>query len=103
MLADPIAYSPIAHLAEVGKRASRRITDLALALRYRPGSHSYVGFRTAARNMQATAEAKKEALMKFALSEAVLVQFRELLDQVDAATERYERGRTARKDQKGPC
>jgi hypothetical protein len=86
---------PIAHLAEVGKRAGRRVTDLGLAFRYRPGSQSYVGFRTAARAMQATAEAKKEVLMKFGLSGAVLGQFGELLDQFDAATEQCDRGRTA--------
>ena len=74
-----ILDGPIAHLAEVGKRAGRRITDLGLAFRYRPGSQSYVGFRTAARTMQATAESKKEVLMKFGLSEAVLVQFGELV------------------------
>jgi hypothetical protein len=69
---------PIAHLAEVGKRAGRRVTDLGLAFRYRQGSQSYEGFRTAARAMQATAEAKKEVLMKFGLSGAVLGQFGEL-------------------------
>src|SRR5262245_1819202 len=92
-----ILDGPIAHLAEVGKRAGRRITDLVLAFRYRPGSQSYVGFRTAARTMQATAESKKEVLMKFGLSEAVMVQFAEQLDQFDAATERCDRGRTAHK------
>ena len=92
-----ILDGPIAHLAEVGKRAGRRITDLGLAFRYRPGSQSYVGFRTAARTMQATAESKKEVLMKFGLSEAVLGQFGELLDQFDAATEQCDRGRTAHK------
>jgi hypothetical protein len=88
---------PIAHLAEVGKRAGRRVTDLGLAFRYQPGTQTYVGFRTAARAMQATAQAKKEVLMKFGLSEAVLGQFGELLDQFDAAIEQTDRGRTAHK------
>lgn len=92
-----ILDGPITHLAEVGKRAGRRITDLGLAFRYRPGTQSYVGFRTAARTMQATAESKKEVLMKFGLSEAVLTQFGELLDQFDTATEQCDRGRTAHK------
>ncbi len=92
-----ILDGPIAHLAEVGKRASRRISDLAVTFRYRPGSQTYVGFRTAARTMQATAEAKKEVLMKFGLSEAVLVQFGEMLDQFDVVTELCDRGRTAHK------
>ena len=68
----------------------------ATVLRFRAAG-AQVGFRTAAGTMRATAEAKKEVLMKFGLSEAVLGQFGELLDQFDAATEQCDRGRTAHK------
>jgi hypothetical protein len=86
---------PIAHLSEVGGLAKRQHPDLVNKLRYKPGGNTYTSHRTAARSMQTEAEANKEALAKYGLSEAVLQVFGQLLDQFDAAVKLGSDGRAA--------
>jgi len=92
-----ILAGPVAHLAEVGKRAQRSKHELGLPYRYKPGAQTYIAFQNTARSMQAAAEANKEVLMRFGLSEAVLAQLGELLGRFDAATDLGSAGRTAHK------
>jgi hypothetical protein len=92
-----ILAGPVAHMAEVGKRAQRSKHELGVTFRYKPGAQTYVAFQNTARSMQAAAEADKPVLMKFGLSEAVLAQLGELLDRFDGATELSNAGRTAHK------
>ena len=84
---------PIAHLSEVGGLAGREIPDLVNKLRYRPSGNSSLAHRTAARSLQAEAEANKEILSKHGLSEAVLEVYGQLLDQYDAAVKSGIEGR----------
>lgn len=90
-----ILAGPIAHLAEVGRRASRTGYEQGRTYRYKPGAQSYVAFLTAARSMQAKAQVDAKVLLKFGLSEAVLGQLGELLDRFDAAVLLADAGRTA--------
>lgn len=92
-----ILAGPVTHLAEVGRRASRSGHELGLAFRYKPGAQTYVAFRTAVGTMQSAAEAGKEELLKYGLSESVLAQVGELLNRFDAAVLRTNDGRTAHK------
>ena len=92
-----ILAGPVAHLAEVGKRAKRSEHELGVAFRYKPGRQTYVAFQTNVRSMQAAAEASKEVLVQYALSEAVLAKLGEMLDQFDAAVRLSDTGRTAHK------
>jgi hypothetical protein len=84
---------PIAHLSEVGGLAGREIPDLVNKLRYRPSGNSSLAHRTAARSLQAEAEANKEILSKHGLSEAVLEVYGQLLDQYDAVVKAGIEGR----------
>ena len=84
---------PIVHLAEVGRLAAREHPELIRKLRYAPSKHNYQAHRTAARSMQAEAEANKEVLGKYGLSESVLEVFGELLEQFDAAVKLGSDGR----------
>jgi hypothetical protein len=86
---------PIAHLSGVGGLAKREHPDLVNKLRYKPSGDTYVAHRTAARSLQAEAEAHKEVLAKYGLSEAVLEVFGQLLDQFDAAVKLGSDGRAA--------
>jgi len=86
---------PIAHVTEVGGLAKREHPDLVNKLRYKPSGDTYVAHRTAARGMQAEAEANKEVLAKYGLSEAVLQVFDQLLEQFDAAVKLGGDGRAA--------
>jgi hypothetical protein len=92
-----ILGGPVAHLAEVGKRARRSEHELGVVFRYRPGRQTYVAFQTNVRSMQAAAKANKEVLLKYGLSEAVHARMDELLDQFDAAVLLCDNGRTAHK------
>ena len=87
---------PIAHLAEVGRAAAREEPELGRTFRFSPTANTFLAFRTAARSMAAAAEAHREVLLKYGLSEAVLTEFLQKLDQFDAATELGNSGRTAR-------
>jgi hypothetical protein len=84
---------PIAHLSEVGRLVGRDQPDLVNKLRYRPSGNSSLAHRTAARSLQAEAEANKEVLSPHGLSEAVLEVYGQLLDQYDAAVKAGIEGR----------
>ena len=88
---------PIAHLAGVGKLAAKEVPELSKSVLKKPGVGSYLSFLTAARTLQAAAEANKEVLAKFGQSESVLAQFGQLLDQFDAAVSLGKEGRTTHK------
>lgn len=92
-----ILAGPVAHLAEVGRRARRDDHELGRRFRYQPGADTYVAFLTAARSMQAEAQTHKEVLLKYGMSEPVLAEFGQLLDQFDAAVLLANNGRTAHK------
>lgn len=85
----------LAHLAQVGKAAAREIPELAQKFVFRPGTTTYLAFRTAARGMAAEAQNQKEALVKHGLVETVLDNLVQVLDQFDAAVEHGAEGRQA--------
>ena len=84
---------PIAHLTEVGTLAGRDHPDLIDSLRYKARSSNYVSHRTAARSLQAQAEAHNEVLAQYGLSEAVMEVYGQLLDQFDAVVKLGSDGR----------
>jgi hypothetical protein len=86
---------PIAHLAEVGRAAAREEHELGKTFRFKPGASTFLAFRTAARGMAAAAEANREVLLKHGLSQSVLEQFGQMLDQLDEAVALGNDGRTA--------
>ena len=86
---------PIAHLAEVGRAAAREEHELGKTFTFRPGASTSFAFRTAARSMAAAAEAHREVLLKYGLSQSVLDEFIVMLDQFDAAVVLGHEGRTA--------
>jgi hypothetical protein len=86
---------PIAHLAEVGKLAAREDHELGKTFTFKPNAETYLAFRTAAGSMAAAAQGHKELLIKHGLSESVLAQFVQMLDQFDAAVTLGNSGRTA--------
>jgi len=86
---------PIAHLAEVGRAAGREEHELGKTFRFKPGASTFLAFRTAARGMASAAQTHREVLAKYGLSQSVLDQFVQLLDQFDAAVALGNDGRTA--------
>jgi len=86
---------PIAHLAEVGLAASREEHELGKTFRFKPDANTYLAFRTAARSMAAAADARREVLLKYGLSESVLAEFVKKLDEFDAALALGNDGKTA--------
>ena len=86
---------PIAHLAEVGRAAAREEHELGKTFTFRPGASTSFAFRTAARSMAAAAEAHRELLLKYGLSQSVLDELVQLLDQFDAAVTLGHEGKTA--------
>jgi hypothetical protein len=88
---------PIAHLAEVGRLAAREDHELGKTFRFKPGASTFLAFRTAARGMAAQAQTRREVLMKYGLSESVLEQLGQMLDQFDAAVTLGNDGRAAHK------
>ena len=83
----------LAHLAKVARIAEREMPELAQKLTLRPGTGTYLAFRTAARGMAAEAQSRKEALVKHGLAESVLVNLTQTLDQFDAVVESGVTGR----------
>ena len=77
----------LSHLAQVAKVASRETPELAQKLVLKPGTTTYLAFRTAARGMAAEAQNQKELLEKHGLAETVLEDLLRTLDQFDAAVE----------------
>lgn len=88
---------PIAHMAEVGRRASREKHELKTTFRFKPSRGTYVGLQTAGRDMLAEARTHQELLAKYGLSEPVLTLFGDMLDQFDAAVALGVAGRTRHK------
>jgi hypothetical protein len=86
---------PIAHLAEVGRAAAREEHELGKTFRFKPGASTFLAFRTAARGMAAAAETHREVLLKHGLSQSVLEEFVQMLDQFDEAVALGNEGRTA--------
>lgn len=86
---------PIAHLAEVGKLASREQRELATVFRLKPGTTTYLATLTAARAMLAAAETHRAVLTKYGLSESEVEVLRQLLSQFDTAIKRTTDGRAA--------
>ena len=85
----------LSHLAEVAKVAAKEVPELAQKLVLKPGTSTYLAFRTAARGMAAEAESQKEVLVKHGLVESVLVDLNQSLDQFDAAVDQGTAGRQA--------
>jgi hypothetical protein len=83
----------LAHLAQVGRAASRELPDLGQKFVFAPGTSTYLAFRTAARGMAAEAESHRELLVKHGLGEEVLANLGQALDQFDAAVEQGLEGR----------
>jgi hypothetical protein len=83
------------HLAEVGKAATREAPELAQKFVFRPGTSSYLAFRTAARGIAAEATSRQDMLVKHGLVETVLASLTQALDQFDAAVESGAEGRQA--------
>jgi len=81
------------HVARVAQRASREIPELAQTFVFKPGTRTYLAFRTAARGMAAEAETHKELLVKYGLAETVFENLLQALDQFDAAVESGKQGR----------
>jgi hypothetical protein len=85
----------LAHLAQVARMAAREAPELAQKLVLRPGTRTYLSFRTAARGMAAEAQNQKELLVKYGLAETVLDNLAQALDRFDAAVESGGAGRQA--------
>jgi hypothetical protein len=86
----------IAHLAEVGRAAARDEHELGKTFRFNPGASTFLAFSTAARGMAAAAQAHKEVLLKYGLSQSVLDEFVRKLDELDAVVALGNEGRTNR-------
>jgi hypothetical protein len=92
-----ILAGPVAHMAQVGRRASRDVHEVGQDFQRKPSKGTYVEFLTASRTMQAKAEQHKAVLLKYGMSEPVQLQLGELLDRFDAAVLLGNNGRTAHK------
>jgi hypothetical protein len=79
----------------VGRAAAREEHELGKAFRFRPDASTYFAFRTAARGMANAAQAHREVLVKYGLSQPVLDEFVQLLDQFDEAVVLGYEGRAA--------
>jgi hypothetical protein len=96
-LRQEILSGPVAALAAVAARARKDYREVAMQFRYKPGRQTYVAFEGAIRTMQASAEANKKLLVRYGLSEAVLVELGTLLDRFARARELCDQGRVAHK------
>ena len=86
---------PIAHLAEVVRAGAREEHELGKTFTFKPGASTFLAFRTAARSMASSAQEHREVLVKYGLSQSVLDEFVQTLDQFDAAVALGNDGRTA--------
>jgi hypothetical protein len=87
---------PIGHLAGVAQLAAREQHELGSTFRFKQGAPTFLAFRTAARGMAAAAQAHRQVLLKYGLSEPVLEEFGRMLDEFDAAVTLGNDGRTIR-------
>ncbi len=94
-LRQAMRTSPIPHLDDVGRAAAREQHELGNTFRFKPGASTYLSFLTAGRSMAAAAETHKEVLLKHGLSQSVLDEFVQVLEQFDSAIALGNEGRTA--------
>lgn len=92
-----IVSGPIAHLAEVGRLASREDHQLATTFRIKPSGDTYVAVRTAAGTMKAEAETHRDVLSRHGLSEPILALLGQQLEKFDAAVALGVSGRSRHK------
>jgi hypothetical protein len=85
----------IGHMAEVGRAAARERQELATTFRFKPDATSFRTFLTACRAMVEAAEAHKDTLVKFGQVQSVVDEFKQQLDQFDAAITQGNEGRAA--------
>jgi hypothetical protein len=97
ILRQEIMTGPVAALSAVAKRARKDHRDVSMQFRYKPGQQTYVAFEGAIRTMQGAADTNKKLLVRYGLSEAVLVHLGELLDRFAKARELCDQGRIAHK------
>jgi uncharacterized protein YcbX len=88
-------YVWIAHLAEVGGAAVRERQELGNTFRFSPSATTFRTFLTAGRSMAAAAEEHKEILVKFGQVQSVVDEFKQQLDQFEAAMTQGNDGRSA--------
>jgi len=88
-------HAHLSHLAQVAKIAAREVPELAQKFVFKPGTTTYLAFRTAARGMAAEAQNQKDVLVKHGLADSVLDNLVQALDQFDAAVESGAGGRQA--------
>ena len=94
-LRQAMRQSHLSHLAEVARVASREQPEVGEKFKLRPRATTYLGFRTAARGMEAEAIARKDVMVKHGLVETVLTDLTQALDQFDAAVDSGSQGRAA--------
>jgi hypothetical protein len=85
----------LVHLASVAEVASAEEPELAQKFILPRRVNTYLAFRTAARGVLAEAESRKEMLVKHGLSETVLQELGQLLDEFDLVVEQGTQGRAA--------
>lgn len=79
----------------VAKVAAREVPELAQKFLLKPGSTTYLAFRTTARGIAAEAQSQKHVLVKHGLVETVLDDLTQALEQFDAAMDSGAEGRAA--------
>jgi hypothetical protein len=84
----------IAHLAQIGSLAAREVHELGKTFRFNPAAETFLAFQSAARPMFEEAQAHKQFLVSYGLSESVLEQFGKQLDEFDAVLKLGLEGRT---------
>jgi hypothetical protein len=85
----------LGHLASVAEAASSEEPELVQKFVVPRRVNTYLAFRTAARGVAAEAESRKEMLVKHGLSEGVLQDLIQLLDEFDLVVEQGTQGRAA--------
>jgi hypothetical protein len=83
----------LSHLASVAEAASSEEPELVQKFVVPRRVNTYLAFRTAARGVSAEAESRKEMLVKHGLSESVLQDLIQLLDEFDLVVEQGTQGR----------
>jgi hypothetical protein len=90
---EDITKIHLSHIISAAELASAEEPELAEKFRVPGRVRNYAAFRTAARGVLTEAESRKELLMKYGLSEPVLVALRKSLDEFDSVVEQGAQGR----------
>jgi hypothetical protein len=85
----------IPHLSQVGREAAREKPELAKVFRYIPGASSHLAFQTAARSMVTAAQTHLERMVKYGLSQSVLDELVQKLDEFGQVVALGNEGRVA--------